>query len=75
MELRFVLKGIVIDGEHAEFILHGMKLRQSCVQDRCLRSGTSMSGGLTMWQMYVIFAFGQCEAYEFINDEWLSIGG
>ena len=20
-----------------------------------------MSGGLTMWQMYAIFAFGQCE--------------
>ena len=39
-----------------------MKLRQSYVQDRCLRlvQCGKMCDGLTMWQMYVIsFAFGQ----------------
>ena len=41
-----------------------MKLRQSYVQDRCLRlvQCGKMCDGFTMGQMYVIsFAFGQCK--------------
>ena len=65
-----MIHGITICSEgmwrwwHDEFILHAMKLRQSYVQDRCLRlvQCGKMCGGLTMWQMYVIpFAFGQCK--------------
>ena len=36
MELRFVLKGLVLV-EACEFILHGMKLRMSYLQDDGLR--------------------------------------
>ena len=33
----------------------------------------SMSGGLTMWQMYMIFCIWSMRACEFINDEWLTV--
>ena len=52
-----------------EFILHGMKLRQSCVQDDCLQMVQDEWWPYNVADVCVFFCIWSMRACEFINDD------
>ena len=67
MELRFVLKGLWL-WKYVEFILHGMKLRESCLRDGCLRMVRYEWWPYNVADVYD-FCIWSMRACEFNNDE------